>query len=258
MQPYRQVTWFLVASVAVHGIAMAEAPRAEATRPTKAVAELAGPFTWGMTPEACLKAFDLDVEARGQKLLKAESNPFKQDAIRVKLADSLTAARASYVKFTGQKNGWDVSLIDREFSHDNDESMLVVSDQRPNQRRFLFFWHEKLYKQFITLDSRFEGMGFDEFSRRLQTTYGTAKAGAVDPDDAFALRFLEWPASGDALLRAYDTKPTTGGYCLSLSQKSVAPLVEKARALKHPRLTPEEMRKQNDKANDNIVNDVLR
>ena len=53
-----------------------------------------------------------------------------------------------------------VSLIDREFGHRNEEAMLVMWEK--DQRRFLFFWKEKLYKQFIAYNAdKFKGMDFE-------------------------------------------------------------------------------------------------
>ena len=47
--------------------------------------------------------------------------------------------RSSLVKFDGQKSGWDVSIVDKEFNQSNGESMIVMWEK--DQRRFLFFWN---------------------------------------------------------------------------------------------------------------------
>ena len=33
---------------------------------------------------------------------------------------------ATHIRFNGQKTGWDVSIVDREFGHRNSESMVVM------------------------------------------------------------------------------------------------------------------------------------
>ena len=54
------------------------------------------------------------------------SATFDQDRVRKERQDAITQMRDSYIKFNGQKTGWDVSIVDREFGHRNNESMLVL------------------------------------------------------------------------------------------------------------------------------------
>jgi hypothetical protein len=116
--------------------------------------------------------------------------------------------RNSYIKFNGQKTGWDVSIVDREFGHRNGESMLVIWEK--DQKRFLFFWKERLYKQYIVYNAeKFKGMDFDTFVGVMEGRYGKASMSFAkkQTDDEMALDFYEWPAAGrlhPALLRCDD------------------------------------------------------
>ena len=78
-----------------------------------------------------------------------------------------------------------------------------------DQRRFLFFWHDKLYKQFIAFNAEhpvFAGKSFDDFAKLIQNRYGPAemKFTQMRPSDDMKLDHLEWPASGDYQLYAID------------------------------------------------------
>jgi hypothetical protein len=143
--------------------------------------------------------------------------------------------RSSYIKFSGQKTGWDVSIVDREFGHRNSESMLVLWEK--DLKRFLFFWKEKLYKQYIVYNAeKFKGMDFDTFVGAMEGRYGKASMSFAkkQTDDEMALDYYEWPPQGDYILRAYDATTFYNNFCLSIIQKSQWPQIEKERAVNSP------------------------
>src|SRR5262249_49028363 len=138
--------------------------------------------------------------------------------------------------FDGQKTGWDVSIVDREFGHKNNESMMVIWEK--DQRRFLFFYREQLWKQFIAFnaESVFAGKTFDDFAAMIQQRYGAAsmtfrKAKTTDDQQ---LDHLEWPPSGDHVLWAIDLTQFYGNFCLSLWQKSKLGDIEEGRKMNSP------------------------
>jgi len=199
----------------------------------RAMGELAGKFKWGMTHDEVIKVLGDDLEAKYAELIKKETDTYKQDQLRKQKDEDLTKIKDSLVKFDGQKSGWDSSIVDKEFGHRNDESMLVLWEK--DQRRMLFFWHDKLYKQFIAFNAEhpaFQGKTFDDFAKLIQNRYGQAemKMAALRTKDDVTLDHLEWPASGDYTLWAIDMSSFYGNFCLKLMQASVYPQVEKSRA----------------------------
>jgi hypothetical protein len=212
------------------------APQVAGEKTTRAVGELAGKFKWGMSAKECMDIIEKDIRSKTEPKIRAEPDPFKQDIIRKEMMESINEMRNSLTRFDGQRSGWDVSIVDREFGHKNDESMLVIWEA--NQRRFLFFWQDKLYKQFIALPAeRFKGKTFEEFAEIIQERYGKAQINfaKMQTQDEMALDFLEWPPAGEHVLRAYDYSSFYGNFCLSIMHKSVYPLVDKERAQKSPR-----------------------
>lgn len=219
--------------------AVAQTPTAPAPQAgeqtTRAVSELSGKFKWGMTSAEVMDIMEKDLRAKFEPTIRAESDPFRQDLIRKDMMDTVEKMRSSYVKFDGQKTGWDVSVVDREFGHKNSESMVTLWET--NQRRFLFFWNDKLYKQYIALATeRFQDKTFDEFSEIIQSRYGKAQISfaKMQTQDEMAVDFLEWPPAGDFVLRAYDNSKVFGNYCLSLLHRSTYQQVEQARAKNSP------------------------
>lgn len=207
-------------------------PKGQLSAPPRAVSELMGPYQWGISPEEAQKIVSDGLNTRYQALMVKEQDPLRQDAIRRELTDELAKLKDNYIKFDGQKTGWDVSLIDREFSHNNNESMFVVWEK--DQRRFLFFYNNKLWKQFVAFNAEhpaFAGKTFDDFAEIVQKRYGRASATfrKQRSNDDQTFDHLEWPPMGDTILWAIDMTSLYNNFCLSLSQKSVMAEVEKER-----------------------------
>ena len=201
----------------------------------RAIGELAGKFKFGMTPEEAMTLMEKDINAKFQPKIEAEKEAADQDRIRKERQDAIDQMRSSYIKFSGQKTGWDVSIVDREFGHRNSESMLVLWEK--DLKRFLFFWKEKLYKQYIVYNAeKFKGMDFDTFVGAMEGRYGKASMSFAkkQTDDEMALDYYEWPPQGDYILRAYDATTFYNNFCLSIIQKSLWTQIEKERAVNSP------------------------
>ena len=210
----------------------APAPKIAGEQTSKAVLKLMGNFKWGMTSAEAIKQVTDGLSATYNERIKAEHIAAKQDAIRAELNEALAKLKDGHVLFDGHKTGWDVSLVDKEFAHGNDESMLVLGEK--DQRRFLFFWNDKLWKQFVAFNAdheKFKGKSFDDFSDIIQGAYGpssvTFKKQRTSDEQTFD--HLEWKLAGDFELWAIDMTTLYNNFCLSVMQKSVLPEIERSR-----------------------------
>jgi hypothetical protein len=201
----------------------------------RAIGELAGKFKWGMSPEDAEKIIGESIHARFVELMKKEPDVYKQDQLRKDERDEIQKVKDSYIKFDATsptEKAWATSLIQQEFAPRNDESMLTMWEK--DQRRFLFFWHERLYKQYIAFNAEhpvFAGKSFDDFAKIIQNRYGPAqmKFAAMKTRDDMTLHHLEWPASGEFQLYAIDQSDFYGNFCLVVFSPSVAKQVDAAR-----------------------------
>lgn len=213
--------------------AAAAAPAAPA--PKKSYIDLGGKFTWGMSPDEVMGQIEKEIAGKFQTRIETEKEAEKQDAVRRERDQAVDQMKSSLIRFNGQKTGWDVSIIDREFGHRNSETMVVMWEK--DQRRFLFFWKDKLYKQFIAYNSeRFAGKSFEEFVEGMQIRYGKAEMSFTkkQTDDEMALDYYQWPPQQDYILRAVDQTGFYGNFCLVLVQKSTIEQIEKERATNSP------------------------
>ena len=211
------------------------APVAAAAAASRNYAELGGKFKWGMSPDEAMGVVENEIRAKFQPKIEAEKEAERQDAVRREMNDTIERMKTSFVRFNGQKLGWDVSIVDREYGHRNQESMVVMWEK--DQRRFLFFWKDRLYKQFIAYNTeRFAGKTFDEFIEGMQLRYGKAEMSFAkrQTDDEMALDYYQWPAQGDYVLRAIDQTGFYGNFCLTLTQKQVMEDIEKDRTQNSP------------------------
>ena len=201
----------------------------------RAIGELAGKFKWGMSPDDAIKLITEGVHVKYTEMIKKEPDIYKQDQLRKDEGDEVQKVKDSYVKFDGVTPGtkeWGTSIIQSEFAPRNDESMMTLWEK--DQRRFLFFWHDKLYKQYIAFNAEhpvFAGKSFDDFAKLIQNRYGPAemKFTQMKTKSDMKLDHLEWPASGDYQLYAIDQSEFYGNFCLVLFNPTVAKQVEQAR-----------------------------
>lgn len=202
---------------------------------TVAVERLLTPFKWGMTPQQVIKVLQNDMRKGYAKPLKAASNdPIAYDRVRRDMMGALKKVEQSHVKFEGRRVPWDVSMVEREYAHKNNEAMIVrwTSDDR----RFYFFHNERLWKIFIAFNAEmFEGKTFNDFAEVMETRFGRAeqKFAATIKGDA-KMAYLAWPPSKTTILRALDNTKIYGNFCLILMDKLELPRVMEGRRMNSP------------------------
>ncbi|MCP4448713.1 MAG: hypothetical protein GY811_25765 [Myxococcales bacterium] len=221
---------------------MADAKRKK--RPRKPVAakvdvsalgQLMGPFSFGMSKDKILKLLSQQLDERYADKIKETSDIYQQDKLRREKKDAVKKIGSSYQAFKGTKTGWDVSIIDDQFGHKSEESMLVYWENNADgkdQRRFFFFHEGGLYKMFITLDSSMlpaEQRSFDSFKSLMVKRYGDGKVvmGTKHNGDEYPI-LVDWKSS-KYHVQALDKLHFYGSFCLSIASPKVESLVMVAR-----------------------------
>lgn len=190
------------------------------------------PFKWGMSEQETIAVIQRKFESTYIPKILNELEPRKQDRIRTQWDFELKRMHGSHVLFAGQSLPWDNSIIDYEYGHRNNESMLVFWERRCKRRRFLFFWSKRLYKQFYYLDSApFSNKSFEESVEYVRSYLRMVEVpdfkGHLFQNDK-GIIIWNWQLNGDYILRAY--QPCGSEFALVLIQKSVNPQVELARS----------------------------
>lgn len=209
-------------------------PKADA----RAVSELMGSFTWGMTPDQVMGVLGKQIEDKHADAIKATSDVYAQDKIRKKIADQKGRIKSTRVNFEGQKLSLDVSIVGREYAHRNDESLLIYDEFDPeskkDQQRYFFFWDGKLWKMFIAFNAeRFEGKGFPDFQAIMEARYGTGQVSLPSGKSKDEVTFVFWK-SGGHYLRALDFTQFYGNFCLAISDDKIEQSIPARRAERNP------------------------
>jgi hypothetical protein len=166
----------------------------------KALAELMGPYKFGMTSKDILGVLSKQIGDRYKEKIAGTTDVYQQDKLRRDRQAELDRIKKSFVEFKGAKTGWDVSIIDDQFAHNTDESMMVHWENAPetgrDQRRFFFFHDGRLYKMLVALNSsqlKNEQRTFDYFRGLMETRYGKGSVKmAKDIDGVDRPSGLEW------------------------------------------------------------------
>ncbi len=222
--------WSLVGVVVLCLATVAQAAPAKGKKKGKAAKEEKVPvsaeisksmsdLTWGMSKDELQKKLIDKVKDHYKPLLAKVRDAVEEDRLREAANNEVKRIKESFVEFKGSSTGWDVSFIKGEFTHGNDESMLVMKDQ--NSQNFYFFIGGKLWKWYKAFDAEvFPADSFATFASAVQRRFGPAKEarGELIPGSG-ERHWLEWQDDGTRL-RAVDQTDFYGFYCLVFEQKS--------------------------------------
>ncbi len=141
--------------------------------------------------------------------------------------------KKSLFKFTGKRTGWDSSIIDDQFKHNNQESIVVYLESE--QQRFFFFHNGKLYKQFIAFNSdhkNYKGLTFPQFLGKLIKLFGAGKPEfKKDLAGQSRLHHVQWIGLKKVHMWAVDKSTIYGNFCVVLFQNEMKTKVLEGRKL---------------------------
>jgi hypothetical protein len=177
-----------------------------------------GDLKWGMSKDDIQKQLLDKVKDKYKPLIAKTRDAVEEDRLRAAANNELKQIKDSFVEFKGTSTGWDVSFIKGEFTHGNDESMIVQRDQ--NSQNFYFFIDGKLWKWYKAFDAEvFPADSFATFAGAVQKRFGAAKEarGELLPGSG-ERHWLEWQ-DDTSRLRAVDQTDFYGFYCLVFEEK---------------------------------------
>ncbi|MCC6746547.1 MAG: hypothetical protein IT371_02750 [Deltaproteobacteria bacterium] len=200
--------------------AKAAKPPAVATEKQRvAVEKLMAPFKWGITANQVIGTLEKQIRLDYEPRLKKTKDALEHDKLRREMMEKIKELQASRIHFLGKRTPWDVSLVEKEFAHKNNESMLVRWGRE--DRRFYFFHFDRLWKVYIAFNSDlYHGKGFEDFAAAMENRFGRAerKYSTTIKGDS-VMDHMEWPASGRTMMRAIDNTGFYGNFCLVLTDR---------------------------------------
>lgn len=197
--------------------------------------KLMGKYKWDMSSKKVLGTLVAKVRKDMEPVIKATRDPLEQDRKRREMFAQVKKVKKNYVRFTGKRSSWDVSLVDKEYAHKNNESMVVSWEKK--ERRFFFFHHDRLWKVFIAFNAEmFAGKTFEDFAGAMEARFGKAErkfTPTLTGDSK--MDHMAWPKAGKTMLLAYDYTGFYGNFCLVLVNTKTFENVKSGRELNSPK-----------------------
>jgi hypothetical protein len=233
-----------------------------------AVKELMGEYRWGLTPDEVLVIIEKKIAANFEEQIKKTPDVFEQTRLRKHIKSEVADVKKTLIPFNGQKTGWDVSIVEGEFGHKNDESMLVWQERDAKgavgNQRFFFFVDGKLWKMFIAFNmDAYKEKTFDVFRTAMESRYGkAAEQTRINAEGKEVFASIYWRGGG-YYLRAIDLLQFYANFCLAISDEDVEKWIVTRRQERFPKAPPKPYVKapagSNDPQhdpNDNVVEEI--
>ncbi len=152
-----------------------------APKPKEGISACLGTLDWGANHQAVLAKLKADLDARYEERLEKTSDTLQVDRILREKSAAFAAIEKTFISFSGQRTGYESSLIADDFKANNDESVLRI-DERDAQRYF-FFLEDRLWKVLVAYNTGVSTkVPFPSFVDQVKSKYGAPLA--VDTDSA--------------------------------------------------------------------------
>jgi hypothetical protein len=135
---------------------------------TKALKEL----KWDMGHRGVIAFLEKGVTKKYEEAVKAAADDLEIDALRRKEKEEKAVIKAGYIRFTGQRTGYEVSVLKDDFAHNNSETMLRFDEG--SVQRYYFFRYDKLWKVMVVYPST-SSDAFKQLISQVKGSYGRPK-----------------------------------------------------------------------------------
>ncbi|MBN1652955.1 MAG: hypothetical protein JXA30_04185 [Deltaproteobacteria bacterium] len=224
----RLLTHFVLALLLVVGFSSGAAAAGSA------IAEAMNDLRWGMSEHEVTFYLSHRIKALYEVKMK-KASAMEKGRLEQEARSRFQDIKNSRVEFDGRRTRWDSGLIAYEFTHNNDESMLVASDD--NSTNFYFFINNSLWKWFKTYDrDAFRGKNFNQVSTALEKKFGRGFRKQAESIPGAGMRpVVEW-RDRNTRLRAVDQTGEHGRICLVFEDSSIIGQLSSLRANPDKRL----------------------
>lgn len=136
------------------------------------VSAILGTLDWGAAHPSVLEQIKADIDARYQDRLQAAAgDTLAIDRILREKNDEFGTVKKTFTRFTGQRTGYESSLISRDFDSGGDEAVLVVEQQ--DAQRYYFFKSDQLWKVLLAYNASVSTkVPFGDFLKKVNGAYG--------------------------------------------------------------------------------------
>ena len=178
------------------------------------IPDLMEELVWGMSVKKVFSVFEHKIREKHEERMKAEQGDLlAEDRIRSEMIRELNKVKNSYVAFNGQTTGYESHMVNPEFTHNNNESMLVWDAGKYVE--YLFFIKDRFWKRvrLFRIDE-LGGITLGDFLATMEPLMG--RPGQEIVDDEGELEMIVW-RDEDTFAAILDGSEFFGVYGLRLS-----------------------------------------
>lgn len=172
-------------------------------------------LTWGMHYKNVMDIFEKKVRAKYEPLIKEARGAVEEDHIRMQMSQEISKITNNYVVFDGKRTGFEGSLIEPEFTHNNGESLIMWDAGKYVE--YLFFFNDRLWKRYRSFrkDSFQDDITFEKYLGTLENRFGPGLE-VRNEDDELVEEIWQ---NDDTYMSAQDKSGFYGVYCLVFASK---------------------------------------
>jgi len=135
------------------------------------VSHILGMLDWGASSSAVMDTVREEITGRWNQVLKDLRDPVEIDRALRRKATEFGAVEKTFVRFGGERTGYESSLIANDFVANVDEAMLRIEDK--DAQRYYFFRNDRLWKVLVAYSSNVtQQTPFVDFVGQVQGKYG--------------------------------------------------------------------------------------
>ncbi len=174
-----------------------------------------GQIRWGMNHEQVLETFRQQIRAAYAPRMK-NLGQVEQYRLIDERQREIRGLERTYVVFDGAQDHrqWDSSFIGQEYTHNNNESMLVYQDARGNREFFLFI-NDRLWKRVQARNTNGARINFDDFATQLEALFGPGRR----VTEGTRLQTVQWRDATTAL-HLIDQTTFFSAFCLVYEEQA--------------------------------------
>lgn len=179
-----------------------------------AIADQMKGIPWGMHYKAVMAGFKKRITQAYDEEIKASVDALDEHKIREKMTKEINKLEKSYVEFNGQRTGYEGAVLEKEFTHNNGESLLVWDAGKFVE--YLFFFNGRFWKRVRTF--RKEKLNIENFESYVATLTQAFGQGKELRNGSGELEKVMWQ-NDDTYMTAQDQSGFYGVFSLTFAAK---------------------------------------
>jgi hypothetical protein len=164
---------------------------------------------WGMHYKAVMANFEKRIKKEYEEELKNANGAVEEYEVRTKMNREIAKLKKSYVQFDGSRTGYEGAVLEGEFTHNNNESMLEWDAGKFVE--YLFFFNGRFWKRLRTF--RKEALKIPDFQTYITTLEQNFGDGRHGNNSDGELMEVQWK-NDDTYMIAKDKSHFYGVFCL--------------------------------------------